>query len=169
MINNILFLAYEIWFYLVLITSVKILLLSLYIFWVLPYTTKKIKICGGPRDSGKIRSSSWSAKDCPGLVYANRTPERNFSNAYRTQQKFVPHLRYVIKRPSLVPASCRCMHSCLRRIFQASVVICVTSKSSFSQSVSHFRDAETLYPWILSSITSQNIFNHIDGLEHSYD
>jgi hypothetical protein len=41
MINNILFLAYEIWFYLLLITSIKILLL--YISWVFPYTTKKIK------------------------------------------------------------------------------------------------------------------------------
>jgi hypothetical protein len=30
---------------------------------------KKIKICGGPRDSGKIRSSSWSAEVCPGLTY----------------------------------------------------------------------------------------------------
>jgi hypothetical protein len=42
MINNILFLAYDIWLYLLLITSIKILLL-LYISWVFPYTTKKIK------------------------------------------------------------------------------------------------------------------------------
>jgi hypothetical protein len=68
MINNMLFLAYEIWFYLLLITIIKILLL--YISWVSPYTTKQIKICGGPRDSGKIRRSSWSAKVCPGLLYA---------------------------------------------------------------------------------------------------
>jgi hypothetical protein len=67
MINNILFLVYEILFYLLLITSIKILLL--YISWGFPHITKKIKICGGPRDSGKIRSSSWSAKDCPDLVY----------------------------------------------------------------------------------------------------
>jgi hypothetical protein len=45
MINNILFLAYGIWFYLLLITSIKILLLLLllYISWGFPYTTKKIK------------------------------------------------------------------------------------------------------------------------------
>jgi hypothetical protein len=42
MINNILFLAYEIWFYLLTITSINILLL-LYISWVFPYTTKKLK------------------------------------------------------------------------------------------------------------------------------
>jgi hypothetical protein len=40
MINNILFLAYEIWFYLVLITSIKILL-PFYILWVLQL--KKLK------------------------------------------------------------------------------------------------------------------------------
>jgi hypothetical protein len=68
MINSILFLAYEMLFYLLLITSINILLL-LYISWVFPYITKKIKICGGPRDSVKIRSSSWSAKVCPGLLY----------------------------------------------------------------------------------------------------
>jgi hypothetical protein len=40
--------------------SIKILLLLLllYISWVSPYTTKKIKTCGEPRDSAKIRSSS---------------------------------------------------------------------------------------------------------------
>jgi hypothetical protein len=70
MINNILFLAYEIWFYLLPITSINILLLLLYISWVFPYTTKKIKICGGPRDSVKIGSSSWSAKVCPVLLYS---------------------------------------------------------------------------------------------------
>jgi hypothetical protein len=44
MINNILFLAYEILFYLLLITSIKILLLLLlYISWGFPYTTKKLK------------------------------------------------------------------------------------------------------------------------------
>jgi hypothetical protein len=70
-INNILFLTYEIWFYLVLIRSIKILLLlySIIHFLGFPYTTKQNKICGGPRDSGKIRSSSWSAKFCPGLLY----------------------------------------------------------------------------------------------------
>jgi hypothetical protein len=41
MINNILFLDYEILFYLLLITSIKILLL--YISWVFPYTTKQLK------------------------------------------------------------------------------------------------------------------------------
>jgi hypothetical protein len=35
-------LAYEIWFYLLLITSIKILLL-LYISWDFPYTTKQLK------------------------------------------------------------------------------------------------------------------------------
>jgi hypothetical protein len=30
---------------------------------------KKIKICGEPRDSVKIRSSSWSAEVSPGLLY----------------------------------------------------------------------------------------------------
>jgi hypothetical protein len=30
---------------------------------------KKIKIGGGPRDSVEIRSSSWSAKVCTGLLY----------------------------------------------------------------------------------------------------
>jgi hypothetical protein len=44
-------------------------ILLLYISWVFPYTTKKIKICGGPQDSVKIRSSSWSAKVCPGRLY----------------------------------------------------------------------------------------------------
>jgi hypothetical protein len=35
-----------------------------------PTTKIKIKlICGGPRDSVIIRSSSWSAKVCPGLLY----------------------------------------------------------------------------------------------------
>jgi hypothetical protein len=44
MLNNVLFLAYEILFYLLFITSIKILLLLLlllYISWVFPYTTKK--------------------------------------------------------------------------------------------------------------------------------
>jgi hypothetical protein len=51
--------------------SIKILLLLLlYISWVFPYTTNKIKICGRPRDSGKIRSSSWSVKVCPDLAYS---------------------------------------------------------------------------------------------------
>jgi hypothetical protein len=45
MINNILFLAYEIWFNLLLITSIKkllllLLLLLLHISWVFPHTTK---------------------------------------------------------------------------------------------------------------------------------
>jgi hypothetical protein len=40
MINNILFLAYEILFYLLLITSIKILL---YTYWVYPIQLKKIK------------------------------------------------------------------------------------------------------------------------------
>jgi hypothetical protein len=40
----------------------------LYISWVFRYTTTKIKICGGQRDSVEIRSSSWSAKVCPGLA-----------------------------------------------------------------------------------------------------
>jgi hypothetical protein len=65
--NNILFLAYEIWFYLLITKSIKILLL-LYISWVFPYTTYKIKIYGGTHDSVKIISSSWSAKVLPGLV-----------------------------------------------------------------------------------------------------
>jgi hypothetical protein len=54
MIDNNLFLANEIWFYILLIPNIKILLL-LYISRVFPHITKKIKICGGPRDSVKIR------------------------------------------------------------------------------------------------------------------
>jgi hypothetical protein len=43
MTHNILFLAYEISFHLLLITSIKILLLLLYISWVFLYTTKNLK------------------------------------------------------------------------------------------------------------------------------
>jgi hypothetical protein len=64
MINNILLLAYEILFYLLLITSIKILL---YISWVSGIQLKKIEICGGPRDSVKSTRSSWSVNVCPGL------------------------------------------------------------------------------------------------------
>jgi hypothetical protein len=42
MINNISFLVYEIWFYLLLIASIKIVL-SFYISWVFPYTAKRLK------------------------------------------------------------------------------------------------------------------------------
>jgi hypothetical protein len=42
MINDILFFAYKIWFYLLFITSIKILILS-YISWASLYTSKKIK------------------------------------------------------------------------------------------------------------------------------
>jgi hypothetical protein len=56
--------------------SIKILLLLLlYISWVFLYTTKNIKICGGPQDSVTIRSSSWSAKVCLGLIYGNNSDQ----------------------------------------------------------------------------------------------
>jgi hypothetical protein len=78
-INNILFLGYEICFFLLLITSIKILLL--YISGVFSYTTKSIKICGGPRDSVKIRSRSLSASlprpavNCSALDYKTHGPQ----------------------------------------------------------------------------------------------
>jgi hypothetical protein len=55
MINNILFLAYEIWFYLFLITSIKILLL--YISWVFLYTTKKLKYVVDRGILGKLEAA----------------------------------------------------------------------------------------------------------------
>jgi hypothetical protein len=61
-LNNIIFSSSLRNLILLLVTSIKILLL--YISWVFPYTSKKIKICGGPLDSVKIRSRSWSLKVC---------------------------------------------------------------------------------------------------------
>jgi hypothetical protein len=62
-----------------------------YISWVFPYTTKKNKICGGPRDSVKIRSSSWSAKVCPGLMYTVRL---NHTDAHLISVFIFPSCEY---------------------------------------------------------------------------
>jgi hypothetical protein len=68
---------------------------------VFPHTTEKNKICAGPRDSVKIRSSSWSAKVCPGLVYnvsLNHTDARLISVfifpscEYGPSHNTLPHL-----------------------------------------------------------------------------
>jgi hypothetical protein len=88
MINNVLFLAYEILFYFLL----RVLRYYYYYYYyyhhhhhhcifpgVFRIQLKKIKICGGARDYGKITSSSWSAKVCPGLRYGNKTYSNDVS------------------------------------------------------------------------------------------
>jgi hypothetical protein len=57
-------LAYEIWFYLLLIMSIKILLL-LHISWAFPYTTKKLKYVV---DRGILWKSE-VVLGSPGLLY----------------------------------------------------------------------------------------------------